>query len=84
MLELPESAICCGSAGVYNLAQPVPAEALGDRKAHNVLSTSPDVVATGNPGCILQIEAALRRAGSRLRVVHTVEVLDAAIRGTRL
>jgi glycolate oxidase iron-sulfur subunit len=49
-----------------------------------VISSSPDVVATGNPGCILQIEAALRRAGSPLRVVHTVEVLDAAIRGARL
>jgi glycolate oxidase iron-sulfur subunit len=84
LLELPESAICCGSAGVYNLAQPEAAEALGDRKAGNVLSSSPDVVATGNPGCILQIEAALRRAGSRLRVVHTVEVLDAAIRGAKL
>jgi glycolate oxidase iron-sulfur subunit len=84
LVELPESAICCGSAGVYNLAQPDAAEALGDRKASNVLSTSPDIVATGNPGCILQIEAALRRAGSPLRVVHTVEVLDAAIRGAEL
>lgn len=84
LLELPESAICCGSAGVYNLAQPEAAEALGDRKARNVLSSSPDVVATGNPGCILQIEAALRRAGSGLRVVHTVEVVDAAIRGAKL
>ena len=84
LLEVPEGAICCGSAGVYNLAQPGPAQELGDRKAQNVMSTSPDVVATGNPGCILQISAALRRAGSRVRVVHTVEVLDAAIRGTRL
>ena len=84
LLEVPEAAICCGSAGVYNLAQPETAEALGDRKAANVLSTSPDFVATGNPGCILQIEAALRRAGSPVRVVHTVEVLDAAIRGTKL
>ena len=84
LLEVPESAICCGSAGVYNLAQPGPAQELGDRKARNVMSISPDLVATGNPGCILQIAAALRRAGSPLRVVHTVEVLDAALRGTRL
>jgi glycolate oxidase iron-sulfur subunit len=84
LLEVPEGAICCGSAGVYNLAQPGPAQELGDRKAHHVMSTSPDVVATGNPGCILQITAALRRAGSPLRVVHTVEVLDAAIRGAKL
>jgi glycolate oxidase iron-sulfur subunit len=84
LLEVPEAAICCGSAGVYNIAQPEAAEALGDRKARNVLSTSPDLVATGNPGCILQIEAALRRSGSSLRVVHTVELLDAAIRGTNI
>ena len=84
LLEMPEAAICCGSAGVYNLAQPDAAAALGDRKARNVMSLSPDVIATGNPGCILQIEAALRRAGSRLRVVHTVEVLDASMRGTKL
>jgi glycolate oxidase iron-sulfur subunit len=84
LLEVPEGAICCGSAGVYNLAQPRPAQELGDRKAQNVMSTSPDVVATGNPGCILQISAALRRAGSPLRVVHTVELLDAAIRGTAI
>ncbi len=82
LLDLPEAAICCGSAGIYNLAQPEAAEALGDRKARNVVSVSPDVVATGNPGCILQIEAALRRAGSPLRVLHTVEVLDASMRGT--
>jgi glycolate oxidase iron-sulfur subunit len=84
LLELPEAAICCGSAGVYNLAQPAAAQDLGDRKAQNVLSTSPDVVATGNPGCILQIRAALHRSGSPVRVVHTVELLDAAIRGTNL
>jgi glycolate oxidase iron-sulfur subunit len=84
LVELPEAPICCGSAGVYNLAQPESAEALGDRKARNVLSMSPDVVATGNPGCILQIESALRRAGSATRVVHTIELLDAAIRGAQL
>ena len=84
LLEPPEGAICCGSAGVYNLAQPDSAEALGDRKARNIMSVSPDVVATGNPGCILQIQAALRRAGSNARVVHTIEVLDAAISGRKL
>ncbi len=84
LLEAPEAAICCGSAGIYNLAQPESAEALGDRKARNIMSVSPDVIATGNPGCILQIQAALRRAGSNARVVHTIEVLDAAISGTKL
>ncbi len=84
LLEPPEAAICCGSAGVYNLAQPDAAEALGDRKAENIMSVSPDIIATGNQGCILQIQAALRRAGSKARVVHTVELLDAAISGTKL
>jgi glycolate oxidase iron-sulfur subunit len=84
LLEVPEAAICCGSAGVYNLSQPESAAALGDRKAANVISMSPDVIATGNPGCILQIEAGLRRAGSPLQVRHTIELLDAAIRGIKL
>ena len=79
--EIPEGAICCGSAGIYNLVQPEAASELGDRKARLIQSLEPDVVATGNPGCLLQLEAALARSGSRTRVVHTVQLLDASIRG---
>jgi glycolate oxidase iron-sulfur subunit len=54
---------------------------LGDRKASAILSTEADVVVAGNPGCLLQIDAALRRAGGSLPVRHTVEVLDASLMG---
>jgi glycolate oxidase iron-sulfur subunit len=54
---------------------------LGERKVRNVLATAPDIVATGNPGCVLQLRSGLRAAGSEVPVVHMVEVLDASIRG---
>jgi len=79
--EIPETAICCGSAGIYNLVQPEAASELGDRKARLIQSLEPDVVATGNPGCLLQLEAALARSGCRACVVHTVQLVDASIRG---
>jgi glycolate oxidase iron-sulfur subunit len=62
-VEIAESAICCGSAGIYNLVQPGTAEELGDRKAAFIEPLDADAVATGNPGCILQLRAALARAG---------------------
>jgi glycolate oxidase iron-sulfur subunit len=81
ILETAEAALCCGSAGIYNLVRPGPAKELGDRKVRNVLATAPDIVATGNPGCLLQLRSGLRNAGSQVPVVHLVEVLDASIRG---
>jgi glycolate oxidase iron-sulfur subunit len=82
VLELAESEICCGSAGIYNLVQPEAASTLGDRKARHVASIGPDLVATGNPGCGLQLAAACDRAGMRLEIVHPVELLDRSIRGS--
>ena len=79
LVEMPEGPICCGSAGIYNIVQPKTAAELGDRKAGLIVPLDVDVVATGNPGCILQLQSALARAGSRARVVHTVELLDASI-----
>ena len=81
LAEIPEAAICCGSAGIYNLVQPETAAALGDRKAHLITPLAVDVVATGNPGCILQLQSALGRRGVTIPVVHTVQLLDAAIQG---
>jgi glycolate oxidase iron-sulfur subunit len=78
--EVPDGGTCCGSAGVYNILQPEPAGELGDRKAAAILSLGADLVVAGNPGCVLQITAALRRAGSSLPVWHTVELLDASMR----
>ncbi|GAA0355834.1 heterodisulfide reductase-related iron-sulfur binding cluster [Microbispora corallina] len=80
--EIAESAVCCGSAGTYNLFQPEPARELGDRKAERVLATGADLLVSANPGCTMQIAAAVRRAGKgEIRVAHTVEVLDASLRG---
>jgi glycolate oxidase iron-sulfur subunit len=79
--EVHESQICCGSAGVYNLLQPDAARALGERKAANVAATGADVLVTANPGCLMQIEGALRRRGTPMPVAHTVEILDRSIRG---
>ncbi|HET6818570.1 MAG TPA: heterodisulfide reductase-related iron-sulfur binding cluster [Mycobacteriales bacterium] len=82
--EIAEADICCGSAGVYNLFQPDAARALGDRKAAHVLDTGADVLVTANPGCLLQIHAAAERAGRTVALAHTVQVLDASIRGVAL
>jgi glycolate oxidase iron-sulfur subunit len=83
LVEVPEGTICCGSAGIYNLVQPGPAEQLADRKAALVAPLGADVVATGNPGCILQLRAALTRQGKPTQVLHTIQLVDASIHGVR-
>jgi glycolate oxidase iron-sulfur subunit len=84
LVEIPEAPICCGSAGIYNLVQPTAANALGDRKAALIVPLDTDVVVTGNPGCILQLQASLARAGKGIPVLHTIQLLDASIRGELL
>jgi glycolate oxidase iron-sulfur subunit len=81
LVEPAEQAICCGSAGTYNVLQPGPARELGDRKARHVLDVAPDVYAAANPGCLVQVSTALRRAGRPLPSLHPVELLDASLRG---
>ena len=83
VVPIEESEICCGSAGIFNLVQPEMASQLGRRKADNIAKTSPDVVVTSNPGCILQIRAAAAQAGHAYRVIHIVELLDHAINPAR-
>jgi len=86
VVEPLEPHICCGSAGTYNLLQPQIAGQLRDRKVANLLAVRPDVIATGNIGCITQIAG-----GTDVPIVHTVELLDwaaggpipAALAGTR-
>jgi glycolate oxidase iron-sulfur subunit len=74
--------VCCGSAGVYNLLEPEPAAQLGARKAAALRATSADVVVAGNPGCLLQIAASMRMDGGPvIPTRHTIEVLDASLRG---
>jgi glycolate oxidase iron-sulfur subunit len=76
VLEIPEGHICCGSAGTYNLLQPELAGQLRQRKLKNIASVKPDLIATGNIGCITQLQR-----GSGVPVVHTVELLDWATGG---
>jgi glycolate oxidase iron-sulfur subunit len=80
-LEPAEQEICCGSAGIYNLVQPEAARELGRRKAEHVLAVEPDAYASANPGCLVQVTAALRAARRPLPAFHPVELLDASLRG---
>ena len=73
-----EGHLCCGSAGTYNILQPALATQLRDRKADNISKTTPDVVSTGNIGCMTQLAGALDAP-----VVHTVELLDWATGGPK-
>ena len=82
--ELTEAEICCGSAGVYNLLHPEPARELGERKAAAVLATKAQMMVTANPGCWMQVATTLARMGERLPVAHTIQVLDASIRGVHV
>jgi len=75
-VDVPEGHLCCGSAGTYNLLQPEIAAALRDRKLANIASTKPDLVASGNIGCITQLAS-----GCDVPVVHTIELLDWATGG---
>jgi glycolate oxidase iron-sulfur subunit len=79
--EITEGELCCGSAGIYNLLNPEPARELGDRKAANVLKTKARLLVTANPGCLMQVASSIERAGGTIALAHTVEVLDASIRG---
>jgi glycolate oxidase iron-sulfur subunit len=76
--DVPEGHLCCGSAGTYNMLQPELADRLRDRKVRNIESTEPQIVATGNLGCMTQIGL-----GTSIPVVHTVELLDWATGGPR-
>jgi glycolate oxidase iron-sulfur subunit len=78
--EMHESALCCGSAGIYNVTQPVLAARLGARKVGNALATGAQVIATGNPGCALQLASELRRRGEQVQVRYIVELLDESYR----
>jgi glycolate oxidase iron-sulfur subunit len=84
LVELPEAAICCGSAGIYNLVQPDAARQLGQRKVEKIVAGSAQVVATGNVGCQLQIGALLKEQQHPMPVLHYIELLDASISGTKL
>jgi glycolate oxidase iron-sulfur subunit len=76
--DVPESHLCCGSAGTYNILQPDIANKLRDRKVANIAMVKPDMIAAGNIGCMVQIAG-----GTSVPVVHTIELLDWATGGPR-
>jgi glycolate oxidase iron-sulfur subunit len=83
--DVEEASLCCGSAGVYNLLNPEPANQLGDRKVENLLATKAQAVISANPGCLLQLMNGLRRRGlAEMPTFHMVELLDASIRNVPL
>ncbi|MBF1988198.1 (Fe-S)-binding protein [Fischerella thermalis] len=79
-----DAAICCGSAGVYNMLQPDVAEELGRQKVRNLLNTGADLIASPNPGCSLQIQKHLELQGKDVAIMHPMELLDCSIRGEKL
>jgi len=78
LTEMQGSDICCGSAGIYNVLHTDMSLALLDKKMASVQATGATVIATANPGCLLQLQAGVRSRGSKQRVVHVVELLDEA------
>jgi glycolate oxidase iron-sulfur subunit len=82
LVELADADTCCGSAGSYNLTEPEMARRLGQRKVENIRATGATCVAAANPGCAMQIQAGLRRAGLAISVAHPVELLDRAYGGS--
>jgi glycolate dehydrogenase iron-sulfur subunit len=74
--DVPEGHLCCGSAGTYNMLQPMIARRLAERKAANIAKIAPDVIAAGNLGCMTQLELV-----TEIPIVHTVELIDWATGG---
>ncbi len=79
-----DAALCCGSAGVYNMLQPEVAQELGTQKVENLLNTGAQLIASANPGCSLQIKKHLQLQGQDIPLMHPVELLDYSIRGIKL
>jgi glycolate oxidase iron-sulfur subunit len=78
LVPLEDSDQCCGSAGIYNLIEPTVSDAVLAPKLRHIAATGAALVVTGNPGCLMQIGAGLLRSGSATRVVHPIDLLDAA------
>lgn len=80
LIEMKDSAMCCGSAGTYNITQPEMAHRFQQAKLDNALATGATIIASANTGCMIQLEAGLRERGQPAQVRHLVEILDAAYR----
>jgi glycolate oxidase iron-sulfur subunit len=83
LVEMEQSAMCCGSAGFYSLVQPSLAGQILETKLGNVTAADAEMVVTANPGCMMQIETGLRARGNGTPVVHVVDLLDEAYRAEK-
>jgi glycolate oxidase iron-sulfur subunit len=83
LVEMKESSLCCGSAGIYNIIREEMANELGDRKALHAMETPATEVITANPGCLMQVRASLRRNGGAATVRHIADLLDEAYGGAK-
>jgi len=84
LVPVAEPELCCGAAGSYNLTQPEMADRLGKRRISHLLATKPDVIASGNAGCSMQLQAQLKQAGQKVPVLHPIELLDLSYRNESL
>lgn len=84
LVDLPESELCCGAAGTYNLTEPEMADRLSRRKLANIRRTGARVVITSNVGCLMQIMRESRMQGDAIQVVHPIDLLDKSYRGEKL
>lgn len=82
--EPMDAALCCGSAGVYNMLQPQVAEELGQMKVANLRNTGAAMIASSNPGCSLQIQQHLQKQGQAMPLMHPIQLLDMALQGKKL
>lgn len=81
LVDIAEADLCCGSAGTYNIEQPILADLLGQRKVSHLLENAPDLIVSGNIGCSLQLQNHLAKQKNRTPLLHTIEVLDLAYQG---
>lgn len=84
LAEPLDAALCCGSAGVYNMLQPETANELGSQKVRNLVNTGATIIASANPGCTLQIAKHLELQGHQIKILHPIELLDRSINGELL
>ena len=78
-IEMEDAALCCGLGGTFTAAHPDLSRAIGDRKIAGLLASGADIIASGCPGCIMQLQDSINRAGLRIRAVHTLELLNQAM-----
>jgi glycolate oxidase iron-sulfur subunit len=81
LVEMKESDVCCGSAGIYNLTHPEISRQVLDQKMDNIAATRAQAVVAPNPGCAMQIGFGIRKRGLRMQVYHVVDLLDGAYGG---